>query len=138
MDGAPKVDISRFGTIALIEGEPMILTLLQRVFESQAYLVYAFGTARQGLRWMEESGTQVDVLICDVRAQKIPGEELIAAVYRLRPDIKFLFLNESPAESNPNAARFIPHDWQFLPKPFGARALLKKVREMLKEEVMAD
>jgi DNA-binding NtrC family response regulator len=139
MNGAlPKVDLSRFGTIVVIEREPMILNLLQRIFESQAYLVYAFGSAGQALRWMEGSGILADILICDFRSPGISGEELITAVYSLNQDIKLLFLNESPAESNPDAAHFIPHDWQFLPKPFGARALLKMVRAMLKEEVMAD
>lgn len=133
-----EIDLSRFGTIVLIEADPILLKLLERIFESQAYLVFAFGTAGKGLQWMEASGIPVDILVCDVEAPRILGEELIASVYRLRSDIKFLFLNESPVEYNPKAARFIPQDWQFLPKPFGPRDLLKKVRAMLKEEVMAD
>ncbi|WP_319588964.1 PAS domain S-box protein [uncultured Desulfobulbus sp.] len=117
-------------TILLVEDETAILELGIYILEQQGYKVLVAPTPTKALTLVEENREVIDLLITDVIMPEMNGKELARRIEMIRPGIRVLFISGYTADIiSPHG--ILSPDIHFLEKPFSARSLRKKVREVL-------
>ncbi|MDF1504003.1 PAS domain S-box protein [Roseisolibacter sp. H3M3-2] len=121
------------GTVLLVEDEPAVRTLAERMLEKAGYRVVTAANGREGLaRWVEERGRLggVDIIVSDVVMPDAGGRQLVQRVREERPDVPVLFV--SGYVEGGLAASDMGGRTAFLEKPFRQDDLLARVRELLR------
>jgi PAS domain S-box-containing protein len=118
------------GTILLVEDEPSLLTLTQRLLELQGYQVLAAATAGEAIQLAESHVGAIDLLLTDVVMPEMNGRELAKNILKVHPGLKRLFM--SGYTSNVIAHHGILDEGvHFLQKPFALADLSASVRQAL-------
>jgi len=117
-------------TILLVEDETAILELGLYILEQRGYTVLTAPTPTRALALAKEYPQTIDLLITDVILPEMDGQELAGKIRRIRPAIKVLFISGYTADI---IARHgvLNSGVHFLEKPFSARRLGRKVREVI-------
>jgi two-component system cell cycle sensor histidine kinase/response regulator CckA len=130
-DNSP-VAVSRRGqeTVLLVEDEPAILKLSQRILSQQGYCVLAATTPGEALHRAETYTDIIHLLMTDVVMPDMNGRDLARHLLARHPEMKCLFISGYTADV------IAPHGVldkgvHFLPKPFSLHELAAKVREVL-------
>ncbi|MDP3478834.1 MAG: PAS domain S-box protein [Desulfoprunum sp.] len=121
---------SRGETVLLVEDEPTILKLGQKMLERMGYRVLAAVSPSEAFRLAEEYDGELDLLITDVIMPEMNGWDLAERLFSLYPDLKSLFMSGYPAEIIAQH-NVLAEGIFFIQKPFSARDLAIKVREVL-------
>jgi CheY-like chemotaxis protein len=118
-------------TILLAEDELSLRHLATRILSSLGYNVLAAENGAEALRVVEQHREQnIELLLTDVVMPKLGGKELADQMQAKRPNVKVLFTSGWTGDA-------IVHDGildkgvAFLPKPYTAELLARKVREVL-------
>jgi len=117
-------------TILLVEDETAILELGVYILEQRGYTVLAASTPTKALSLAREYPQAIDLLVTDVVMPEMNGQELAQAIQLIRPAIAVLFISGYTDDiiSRHGVLRDGLH---FLEKPFSARTLSKKIREVI-------
>jgi PAS domain S-box-containing protein len=117
-------------TILLVEDEPAILELAQRVLRKLGYNVLAAGTPQAALRLAEEEPRHIHLLITDVIMPAMNGKDLAERLQARHPHLKCLYMSGYTANV---VARHgvLDGGLHFVQKPFSKEDLDAKVREAL-------
>jgi two-component system cell cycle sensor histidine kinase/response regulator CckA len=118
------------GTVLVVEDEERIRTLACAALESAGYRVLRADGSRSALFLSESLRDRIDILVTDVVLPEIGGRELAGHLRAKRPDLKVLFVSGYTDDVllRKGIRRAEAH---FLPKPFTAAALTRKVRDVL-------
>ncbi len=117
-------------TILLAEDEPTILQMTTTMLERLGYTVLVACTPAEAIRYCEEPGRKIHLLLTDVVMPEMNGSDLAKRLLMIQPDMKSLFM--SGYTSDIIAKQGILADGlSFLPKPFSQRELAAKVRQAL-------
>jgi nitrogen-specific signal transduction histidine kinase/CheY-like chemotaxis protein len=118
-------------TILIVEDEPTVRRLLQRVLEREGYRVRVAATGREALDGWTEYGFGVDLVITDVvMPGGVSGTELARELQRLSPSLPIVFTSGYDPGYDPSDMTMIPGE-NFVPKPATAEQLLAVVRRMM-------
>jgi PAS domain S-box-containing protein len=117
-------------TILLVEDEAAILELGAYVLEQCGYTVLTARTPAKALTLVLECKEVIDLLIADVIMPEMNGPELARKIQFIRPETRVLFVSGYTADIITHHGVLHP-DVHFLEKPFSARNLGRKVREVL-------
>ncbi len=117
-------------TITLVEDEPAILRLSERVLTREGYTVRSFSCARDLFAELERSPFTMDLLLTDVVMPGMNGFELFLKMRERWPSLPTVFMSGFTADAFTDGGN-LPDGTRFLPKPFLPRALLDCVREAL-------
>lgn len=119
-------------TILLVEDDRSILKLTKRVLEELGYIVLSASSPNKAVSLMKEYVGEIDLLITDVIMPEMNGRELSELMKKRFYNIKVLFMSGYTA--NVIAHRGVLEDGvNFISKPFSARDMAFKVREVLDE-----
>jgi PAS domain S-box-containing protein len=117
-------------TILLVEDEQAVRILTRQILQQRGYEVLEAKSGGDALVVAERFTEPIHLMITDVVMPKMSGRELAERLAPLRPRMKVLYVSGYTDEAivhhgvvDPGAA--------FLPKPFTADALTRKVREVL-------
>ncbi len=130
---APAPTIASAGgseTLLVVEDEPAVRDIARRILEAAGYTVLTAASPGEALLAAERKGHEVQLVVTDVVMPGMNGRELAARLGPLCPHADVLFMSGYTDESIERHGVLGPH---FLPKPFTARALCAKVREVLDE-----
>ena len=118
------------GTVLVVEDEERVRTLACAALESAGYRVLRADGSRSALFLSESLRDRIDILVTDVALPEIGGRELAGHLRAKRPDLKVLFVSGYTDDVllRKGIRRAEAH---FLPKPFTAAALARKVRDVL-------
>jgi signal transduction histidine kinase len=118
------------GTVLVVEDEERVRTLACAALESAGYRVLRADGSRSALFLSENLRDRIDILVTDVVLPEIGGRELAGHLRAKRPDLKVLFVSGYTDDVllRKGIRRAEAH---FLPKPFTAAALARKVRDVL-------
>jgi two-component system, cell cycle sensor histidine kinase and response regulator CckA len=120
-------------TILLVEDEAGVRELVARILVNLGYTVLEALDGEDALRVAQERGdTPIDLLLSDIVLPRLGGKLLAERLSALYPRIKVLFIS-GYAEGGIVLSGSSMQSAAFLPKPFTASALARKVREMLGE-----
>ncbi len=120
-------------TVLLVEDDPALRNLAQRILDSAGYTVYAASGVAHAERILHEFTGEISLVITDVVMPDGDGTELVSRVSRSRPKTKVLFMSGYTDGKVPQEYLTGSHP-SFLAKPFEPEELRKKVREVLDSE----
>ena len=121
--------------ILLVEDDPHLRTVAQRLFEKVGYRVFAAADGQEGLAAYRAHAARVDLVITDLVMPKKSGIELyesIRADARQAQPVKVLFTSGYPAADFRQSLAG-DHDVAFVTKPWTASELLKQIRGLLQK-----
>jgi CheY-like chemotaxis protein len=121
-------------TILIIEDDSDLRNLLKRLFERENYNILEAGNGRDAIKLLDHS--KPDLVITDII---MPDEDGIGTINTLRqyyPEIKIIAISGGGrmlSEDYLKLARMLGAHSSFS-KPFDNKALLRKVKELLKHD----
>jgi DNA-binding NtrC family response regulator len=113
-----------------VEDQPIVRELGARMLQAQGYEVLTAGDGDQALRVIRESPERIHLLLSDVVLPGMKGEALATAAKELRPNLKVLFASGYTGDMVAYH-KLVDRKFPLLQKPFSAKALAEKVREVL-------
>lgn len=127
----PQVPTPRTGgseTVLMVEDDPSLRRMVAKILEGGGYQVIEAQNAIEALELGQQDG--IDLLLTDIVMPKINGPELVAALEKIRPDLKVLFM--SGYTDNALLSHYVLDAGRhFIQKPFSTFALDQKIREIL-------
>jgi CheY-like chemotaxis protein len=117
-------------TILLVEDEPSVRNLVERVLNSRGYRVLSAGHGGDALRLARARDGDIDLVLTDVVMPNMSGRELVDALRSTRPDVRVLYMS---GYTDDEIVRRGLHDptMAFIQKPFTAENLAVQVRKVL-------
>jgi two-component system cell cycle sensor histidine kinase/response regulator CckA len=117
-------------TVLLVEDDPTLRTLAERVLTKCGYVVLAAAGGEEALAIASNSETLIDAIVTDVVMPGINGRELVERLAESRPGIATLLM--SGYNDDQVLQRGVMHgETAFLQKPFSADQFARKVRGVL-------
>jgi DNA-binding NtrC family response regulator len=116
--------------ILLVEDEPSLLKLTALLLERQGYVVLPASTPAQALRWVQEWGEHIQLLITDVVMPEMNGKDLAHEILTHYPGMKCLFMSGYTADIIADHG-VLTGELAFIQKPFSMSAMAAKVEECL-------
>jgi CheY-like chemotaxis protein len=118
-------------TLLLVEDEPDVRHLAQRVLEAQGYTVLRANNGQDALRVVREhQGPPIRLVLTDVIMPQMGGKAMADWLQTTYPDLKILFTSGYPDEAMAEHG-VTKAGIDFLAKPYTPATLTRKVREML-------
>ena len=124
---------SHDGFVLLVEDEPAVLEITERMLKRLGYRVVATGSAKHALELVSEGIGEVALVVTDVIMPEINGHELVERLRAVLPGVPALFTSGYPAEIVGKHG-IMPESVHFLSKPYDQKKLGQKIREILIEE----
>src|SRR5260221_9664493 len=129
MRGA-ATDLTGRGIILLVEDEEGLRALNARGLQSRGYTVIEAGNGIEALQELEKRGGEVDVVVSYVVMPEMDNPALMKELKKRKPDINIIFVSGYADDA---FDKNLPHQMQFnfLPKPFTLKQLVKVVKETM-------
>jgi nitrogen-specific signal transduction histidine kinase/CheY-like chemotaxis protein len=117
-------------TILVVEDEPALREVTQRILARNGYQVITAATGNQALDLARDQGHDIDLLITDVIMPQMLGKEVAERLAASRPGIRILYMS---GYAHPVLASqgTLAAGVRLIEKPFSESALLARVREAL-------
>ncbi len=119
-------------TVLLVEDEPAILRLGERMLSRLGYRVLAANTPDEALRLTAEHAGDIDVLISDVVMPDMNGRDLAERLTATYPGMKVLYMSGYSASIIADRG-VLETGVNFIQKPFSTRDLALKVRAAMEQ-----
>ncbi|HEX2165629.1 MAG TPA: PAS domain S-box protein, partial [Longimicrobiales bacterium] len=116
--------------VLLVEDEPAVRSLAERVLMRQGYHVLAAASGVEALELVNSTHGQIDLLVTDVVMPEMGGVELAKHLLALRPDLRVLFISGYAADTVPTTDD-TGRQLYFLEKPFSPARFAQYVRHVL-------
>ncbi len=117
-------------TILLVEDDPMILKIAEKMLRRQGYDLLTAATPGEALGKAHEHPGEIHLLLTDVIMPEMNGRDLAKNMLSLYPKIKRLFMSGYTADIIAHRG-VVAEGVQFIQKPFSMQVLAAKVREVL-------
>ena len=117
-------------TVLLVEDEPSLLELNERMLSRLGYTVLAATTPSRALELVKAHQGTIDLLLTDVVMPEMNGRELAAQVRELAPAVKRLFMSGYTANVIAHHG-VLDEGIFFLQKPFTQKDLASKIAEVM-------
>ncbi|URW74669.1 response regulator transcription factor [Sphingomonas donggukensis] len=115
-------------TILLVEDDPPLRTLTARALQENGYVVRPAGSAPE--MWLAFEQGPVDLVLLDIMLPGTSGIDLCRAIRR-DSDVPIIFISAKGSETDRVIGLELGAD-DYLPKPFGTRELVARVRAVLR------
>jgi two-component system cell cycle sensor histidine kinase/response regulator CckA len=123
-------DITGQDTILLVEDEEAVRSFAARALRMRGYTVLEAPGGESALDIVRRHQGAIDLIISDVVMPNMDGPTLVRAASRLRPEMRVIFIS-GYAEDTFRRNEERVEELHFLPKPFGLKQLVAKVKEVL-------
>jgi PAS domain S-box-containing protein len=123
-------------TILIVDDAEPIRILARRLLERQGYRVLLAGGAADAMRVFRQDGT-IDVLLTDVVMPDGSGPDLARKLVELRPSLQVIYMSGYTEDTIVRHGVLLP-GIAFLPKPFTAESLGRKVRSVVDSSTQTD
>ena len=120
-------------TILVVEDEIEVRSTIVTILSELGYNLLEAQNGSQALAMMNELDVEPSLLLTDVIMPEMGGKELAESLIRTVPEIKVLFTS-GYAESIAQESGTLELEIELIQKPFSARALAQKVREVLDKQ----
>jgi CheY-like chemotaxis protein len=121
---------ARAGTVLLVEDEPALLQIANKMLASEGFRVIAANGPEHAIALSTASREPIDLLLTDVIMPGMNGRDLANLLRSLRPELRCLFMSGYPADVIATHGVLDP-GVSFIQKPFRIAQLSAKVREVL-------
>jgi CheY-like chemotaxis protein len=115
-------------TVLVVDDEPTVLTLCQRILERGGYTALAAPDGFEALRLLQTH--HVDLALLDVMMPRMNGLELARKIQAEKPDVKIVLMSGyGPQEIGRVVGNIQPH--RVIWKPFKTESLLRMIENVL-------
>lgn len=114
--------------ILLVEDDPALRVLTARALQENGYQVRACANAPEF--WLAFEGAQIDLVLLDIMLPGTSGIDLCRRI-RQQSDVPIIFISAKGSEVDRVIGLELGAD-DYLPKPFGTRELIARVRAVLR------
>ncbi len=121
------------GTILVVDDEPAVVTLAERMLSSRGYRVLTATSLEEAEGILDPVGPGVDVLLTDVVMFGAHGPELYRRLLEKYPDLEVVYMS-AYAEHMHGHSEIIDSRHPFVAKPFDSETLLRALRTVLKRQ----
>ena len=118
----------RSETILVVDDEPPVRTLIEKILAMRGYAVLAASDAEEAVRLNNEH--EVDAVVTDIMLPSMRGPELVEKLRLHRPRLRALFISGFTADALLDGG-LSPDDVAFIQKPFTGEALTSRLRKLL-------
>ncbi len=118
------------GTILLVDDEASVRDFVQLLLEGEGYQVLIAGDGEEALAVYDDFGTDIGLVISDIKMPRMDGVELYKRLSARNPDLKFLAISGFMIPESLNQLT----EWGLLDiirKPFSIEILIQKVEALL-------
>ena len=120
-------------TVLLVEDEAFVRDVTCEILSGAGFRVLKVGTAAEALRAFHNHAGAVQLLVTDVVLPDRNGWDLATELSNLNAAVKTILVSGYP--ENSVTRRGLPRQgWSYLPKPFSATSLIRRVREALSDQ----
>ena len=128
-----------FGTVLLVEDDPVVAQLLMAVMHSGAYDAAHVQTSREALDFARLHQNEIALVVSDVRLRGDSGPAVVARIREFCPRIKALFISGSPFEILCEVGLLTREmlrkgDTCYLPKPFLPKDFSNAIQGMIDQD----
>src|SRR5215471_5278986 len=123
-------DVTGQDTILLVEDEDAVRSFAARALRMRGYTVLEASGGEAALEIVRKHQGAIDLVISDVVMPNMDGPTLVKTASRIRPEMRVIFIS-GYAEDTFRRNEEKVEDLHFLPKPFGLKQLVAKVKEVL-------
>jgi CheY-like chemotaxis protein len=117
-------------TILLVDDEEVVVNVSRMLLEALGYKVFMARSGQEALVVYEARKGEIDLVIMDMIMPGMGGENTIDILKTMNPDLKVIL--SSGYSLDGQATRIMERGCQgFIQKPFSARELSQKIREVL-------
>jgi CheY-like chemotaxis protein len=121
---------SGWGTVLLVEDEPVVLRLARDLLVENGYRVLAASGGADALSVAHKETEPIHMLITDVVMPEMSGPELADRMRKLRPAMRVLYMS-GYTDDEMLCRKGLPENSAFLQKPFTPHQFLQKARATL-------
>lgn len=132
-----KNPVGQGETILIVEDEPMLLEIDNKMLGKLGYRVLPAGTPGKAISLAEEHAGEIHLVITDVVMPEMNGQCLAKGLQALYPGIKILFMSGYTADVISHRG-VLDEAMNFIQKPFSMNDLAVKVRMILDNQVNSD
>jgi two-component system cell cycle sensor histidine kinase/response regulator CckA len=118
--------------VLVVEDEPALRALISVSLKKRGYNVLVAEDGAAAIRILENSPSDIDLVVSDIMMPKLNGLELRKKALLMVPEMRFLFIS-GYAEDTIGQTAHLPEDAGYLEKPFLPVELARKVRALLNE-----
>lgn len=120
-------------TILLVEDEESVRSIIKEVLEWQGYKVLSALNGEEAMKFAEDQGTEIHLLLTDVVMPQLSGLELAERLITMRPQLKVLYMSGYTDDAVVRHG-LLEETLNFIQKPFDSASVARKVREVLDSE----
>lgn len=117
-------------TVLLAEDDEGVRRLARETLERAGYEVICAENGEDAVRLFSENPDRVDMLVFDLIMPKMGGKEAYARIREMRPEVPALFAS-GYSDGSVFTRYVLDEGMHLIQKPFGRRAFLQKLREVL-------
>ncbi len=117
-------------TVLVVEDDPQVRSLLRRVLSKVGYRVLLADHGQTAIELWQTCQDPIHLVVTDVVMPHMSGRELIDRLHATQPQLKVLYMSGFTDDALGHQGVLEPGT-PFLPKPFTADQLKKKVRMLL-------
>jgi two-component system cell cycle sensor histidine kinase/response regulator CckA len=119
-----------WGTVLLVEDEPVVLRLARDLLEDKGYRVISASSGADALQIVQKREDPIHLLITDVVMPEMSGPQLADRLRKLLPAMRVLYMS-GYTDDEMLCRKGLPENSAFLQKPFTTEEFLQKTRETL-------
>ena len=117
-------------TILIVEDEPEILHLSQRMLEHHGYMVLSASKPNDAIELASKHNGCIDLLLTDVVMPEMNGSDLAKKLQSTIPSLKTLFMSGYTTDVfSPDNEEYV--SIHFIQKPFSFKSLMRTVHDIL-------
>jgi len=119
--------------VLLVDDEPSIIQIMERALMFSGYRVLLASRGEEAVELYRKNQGSVSVVVLDRTMPDMAGERVLELLEAINAGVKVIFT--SGYEMGPETQAILSrggHD--FLPKPFGIKELVKKIRKILERD----
>ena len=116
-------------TILIIDDEPMIISLTERLLTDNGYTILNASDGKEGLDIFKEQKDNIDLVLLDLNLPEMSGEQVFQEMSIIKPDVKVVILSGQREEMFIEGVLSKAKDR--ISKPFKLQKLVQTVRTVL-------
>jgi PAS domain S-box-containing protein len=121
-------------TLLLVEDEATVRASVRRLLEWHGYRVIEAGNGSEALRIYEENPGAIDLVLTDLVMPEMGGRELVERLRLSNPSVRVVFMSGYTEQTIANNGS-MPPGTAFVEKPFTVETLMRRLREVLDEQL---
>lgn len=121
----------RAGAVLVVDDEPSVRDVATAILEAAGYPVLQARDGQEAVEMVRDCGDEIIAVLLDLSMPRLDGVGALRAIHRMRPSLAVV-LQSGYHEDDTVAGIVARGEAEFLEKPYGAAALVARIKRVLK------